>query len=746
MSKDMKKRISQIISLVLIAALTLLAFSACNRNNFQTPSLLNPYEDISSDGKTDNTTSDGNPSLPGPSEPDDGKDLPLVMSGLSYAEILATVDRNSTLNLLITLLLYNAGFYAFDALAVIGEESVNGVGFYQPTNPTGQKINGKTYINCGFISDSRSINNTEIEEGIFVYDLESDEAEYVLTDIGALTDYDFHIVYDGYYYAVDFTSVATYHSFIEPYDSEKQYDWDKYGSLNELSGKSIRPLHTVFSDSELDLDYSAQALRYIPDYDGIWQKVEEILRTQEINGYKIDQLVQVSFSEDNINVQIALEQIATFFGIPLSTWNEIENDLQQEYGAIAGEDYFFTIDANGDINVEVMPPLPPPPPASIWEKILTTVICAVTVASSIALMFIPVVGPALGGAALGATLSGSIELCTQMYKEGRSIGNYDWKRVGCTMAMGAVDGLISTFVGSVLGGAISGVLSGVEGFAMGLLSGQTIDQALISGAIGLGVGVGIGVGVGSITKYVGKAIANRAARRAPQIVSKTIQNGQEIVFDDVQLQISKNAAKKITREVPEALASKIDDISAGKLDDVISNTAFDGIDTLISHTDDAITKSKNAAYSVIDDIESGKIKLDALSNKQKGNYGEMSLYKSAEDWGLVNVMKNSRCPQLDSPIHHGIDAVYFNPKTNEYIIFEAKFGTSSLNVLSDGTTKQMSVNWINDRLEQAVGKDIAKDIGKKGYKSILFHVDENFTKTIYLLDDNANKLGKITEI
>lgn len=44
-----------------------------------------------------------------------------------------------------------------------------------------------------------------------------------------------------------------------------------------------------------------------------------------------------------------------------------------------------------------------------------------------------------------------------------------------------------------------------------------------------------------------------------------------------------------------------------------------------------------------------------------------------------------------------------------YIIGEAKYGSSRLSILADGTP-QMSDKWIIDRLENAVGEEIANDI------------------------------------
>ena len=63
---------------------------------------------------------------------------------------------------------------------------------------------------------------------------------------------------------------------------------------------------------------------------------------------------------------------------------------------------------------------------------------------------------------------------------------------------------------------------------------------------------------------------------------------------------------------------------------------------------------------------------------------------------------------LDAPTHHGIDGVYYmEGRRPPYVIVESKYGTSQLSWLADHKTRQMSDDWIYDRLENAVGEDMA---------------------------------------
>ena len=76
-----------------------------------------------------------------------------------------------------------------------------------------------------------------------------------------------------------------------------------------------------------------------------------------------------------------------------------------------------------------------------------------------------------------------------------------------------------------------------------------------------------------------------------------------------------------------------------------------------------------------------------------------------------NRISKDKVTSLDDKIHQGIDGVYEDPKGGppKFVISEAKYGTSKLSKLKDGTP-QMSDKWIADRLEEAVGSQKAKEI------------------------------------
>ena len=78
---------------------------------------------------------------------------------------------------------------------------------------------------------------------------------------------------------------------------------------------------------------------------------------------------------------------------------------------------------------------------------------------------------------------------------------------------------------------------------------------------------------------------------------------------------------------------------------------------------------------------------------------------------------------LDDPIHHGIDGVYHKVDGEPpYVIAEAKYGSSQLSTTKNGV-KQMSDEWIHDRLTSAVGSDLADEIMFEGFDKQLVRVN-----------------------
>lgn len=151
----------------------------------------------------------------------------------------------------------------------------------------------------------------------------------------------------------------------------------------------------------------------------------------------------------------------------------------------------------------------------------------------------------------------------------------------------------------------------------------------------------------------------------------------------------------------------------------------------------------NNVEEIIKNVEDGKIPL--VSNIQKGNYGEKKMDVYFESLGYERISLD-RVTDLNAPAHQGIDGVYYNSNGHPpYIISEAKYGSSRLGTLAEGT-RQMSEQWIEggkstSRLELSVGKNVADEILLEGYGSRLVIVDTTGNITSYDLDE-AGKIIK----
>jgi hypothetical protein len=123
--------------------------------------------------------------------------------------------------------------------------------------------------------------------------------------------------------------------------------------------------------------------------------------------------------------------------------------------------------------------------------------------------------------------------------------------------------------------------------------------------------------------------------------------------------------------------------------------------------------------------------LDNLDNKQKGNYGEMKTDLDMLDKGYVRISKEG-ITSLDDKGHQGIDGVYENPDGKpQYLIADSKYGSSQLSETKDG--KQMSDEWIDKRLDEAVGKEKADEIRMEQIEN-----PDNVDKSVAHIDSDGN--------
>lgn len=148
----------------------------------------------------------------------------------------------------------------------------------------------------------------------------------------------------------------------------------------------------------------------------------------------------------------------------------------------------------------------------------------------------------------------------------------------------------------------------------------------------------------------------------------------------------------------------------------------------------------SAVADAADDAETAaeEEKPDLSSNSKKGVFGEAKADAYMKSKGFKKL--NGPDVQVgDAPRGTGIDGVYENLKPPpKYVVGEAKFGSSRLGMTEDGA--QMSENWVENRLDSAVGERRALDITDEGYDRVLLRVDESGNVTPKIITEDGGKI------
>jgi len=143
--------------------------------------------------------------------------------------------------------------------------------------------------------------------------------------------------------------------------------------------------------------------------------------------------------------------------------------------------------------------------------------------------------------------------------------------------------------------------------------------------------------------------------------------------------------------------------------------------------------------------------ISQMSNARKGNFGEIAADVDLLSNGYER-LHNSPLLDIDANGHPGIDHVYKNPTTGEFLLVEAKWGNNGLNGANPNTglPRQMSDDWITDeslsttdRLFQAIGENTSlyQEIMSSGYTRLKASVQPDGSVTYRLIGSDGYQIN-----
>ena len=326
------------------------------------------------------------------------------------------------------------------------------------------------------------------------------------------------------------------------------------------------------------------------------------------------------------------------------------------------------------------------------------------------------------------------------YDDAPKEGEFDWEGftrnlaiglgVVAVCAIGAAISIATLGAGSILAGAFIGAGIGALS-TTAMKAGEEISTGNVRSAKEAFRDVRISAASGFITGAFGAKFPG-AHRLAEGVVDTAVSAGERLayaVFDD---SMSWDEKWAYALDPGQMVADFVTGVVIGEFLDGMMAATQNKLRNIFANNDAAMREALESGEDSVDDIVKGVENGDILlsNNIQKGNYGEMKMDVYFKSQGYERISLD-RVTDLNAPTHQGIDGVYYKLNGHPpYIIGEAKYGSSRLAILADGTP-QMSDKWIIDRLENAVGEGVANDIKMEmilnpdNVGSILVHVSSN---------------------
>ena len=323
-------------------------------------------------------------------------------------------------------------------------------------------------------------------------------------------------------------------------------------------------------------------------------------------------------------------------------------------------------------------------------------------------------------------------MCTTTNRITNQLGKVNWKNVAIGVTAMVVSGVVVAATGGLAAGAVLAALPAMGGLGTAMVSGA------VAGAIG-------GASYGAISSGL-------SGNSLKQIAKDTITGGLTGAISGGILGGLTYGAGKAIGAVKDLVKGSSSATKPGHITEMATkdlsqnnqlledNKAYNSFSELMDADEAArynkhwdTIKAQEMQKQEITKFENGIKDGVQYTNQQKGNYAEMKMDQYYDSIGFERISQD-RVTGLNDAGHQGLDGVYQNKGTNEYIVGEAKYNTSKLSTLKDGT-KQMSKKWIGGkRLEEAVGTEKANLIGNN-YERNLYNIKKNGSLNFKVLNN-----------
>ncbi len=370
-------------------------------------------------------------------------------------------------------LIESYGYQTFICCAYYGKEfdkCVIGIGYTDYTEF--DTVDAVTYVEAGFLlpTNDNSLNELDFANGAIAYDIENENAEELVFAINYYLGLEKeHFIFDNTYIQIhNYSNYCVQYSTYE--NNKKNYDLS-IGSIYNYDTNEYRYISNVGDEYHT---FDGVSLIEKIDYEAIKKECEDIIKTQEANGYSVENFTVLYIAPEYIEEALATETLIN--GIPLSEILSVENE--DTYVEITGTGQYTT---HEQFN---------------WKKLVAKIGIGI--------------GIIIIGAAIAPLTGGSSFWCAaaMITKTAITTGLIS---AGVTLFSRTISGVIKgqSFIDSLKSAAIQSVYAFADGFVTGAVMGAiTVGSGLVQACFTGDTQILVPSMVGGMTSVAIKDITN----------------------------------------------------------------------------------------------------------------------------------------------------------------------------------------------------------------------------------------------